>query len=244
LIDEEVEDAGFDAGRDAGPIPDSGFCQCDGGCCGSNRVCATPVVLPANDAGLTIFRCGPADTLCTSTCYSFQASGCLSGQCRCGAGPACGPGNLCVGNDAGVFSCVCNESSGCNGCCAGNTCLSPGVGSPQNSLQCGRASFKCDSCSNDGLAICAGGGCSGLKCGDGGSPAGASRTCKSGLTCAPVAWPLCEIPVSNLCNRCDALRTDRCSGTAAGGGACGDGGPCDGESFCDWKNGRCRPLTP
>ena len=68
--------------------------------------------------GNTLAACGPAGSVCTA-CNVGGASACVSGQCRCGLNPQCGPGQTC---DAQSGSCGCGPASCPNGCCQLGIC--------------------------------------------------------------------------------------------------------------------------
>ncbi len=74
----------------AGQRCNGGQCVCEGltcpdGCCADGRC------VPS-----TFAQCGARGVVCVA-CNPALANGCVSGDCRCGAGPACGPNQRCQG---------------------------------------------------------------------------------------------------------------------------------------------------
>jgi hypothetical protein len=184
-------------------------CQCATGCCfaGSTR-CAQ-----LNGNWFACPKMPPSSTCVAPLCDGFTADGCAAnGACQCGQGPACGPGLRCE-----TGSCVCDEKSGCDGCCQSpSSCLARAA---EDNSHCGAAGIACTSC---GGMVCAAGACGASIC------AGASN-CRSGSTCLMAAWPVCAGAAS--CVACPPVRTDRCAPITFDC-ACGDGGVCATNQVC------------
>jgi hypothetical protein len=144
-----------------------GNCYCDpskcNGCC-SNTGCV-------HYADQTIDACG--DRAPCGFCDTAGNS-CVQGSCRCGDGPGCDPGLQCEGN-----RCICNQFSGCLGCCVGDdVCVDASL---QTTAQCGPAGSFCIGCPTGVLCdtVNYGGcGCQGrVVCGASAVAAGADHTC-------------------------------------------------------------------
>ena len=142
-------DAGTDAGTDSG-TPDAGnsCTNCPDGCC-RDGFCVPRTFQSCGVGGVACTVCNSSranacSALGTCTCGSNLAcSGinvdrCDNGQCKCGSGGPCGPGQECKNGQ-----CRCTSSS-CNGCCAGDTC-EPG----NTKAKCGKGGEACEQCRNN-----------------------------------------------------------------------------------------------
>ncbi len=134
-----------DAGTPDGGVPCSG-CE---GCCSSGGTCSPRTFQTCGAGGSACVACDPAradacDTrgvcVCGSNpaCSGTSVDRCVNGQCRCGSGGACAPGQECVDG-----TCRCSPSS-CSGCCANNTCQ------PGNTRdRCGKGGEACSRCDKE-----------------------------------------------------------------------------------------------
>ncbi|PTL80076.1 hypothetical protein DAT35_31265 [Vitiosangium sp. GDMCC 1.1324] len=126
--------------------PDGGtFCiGCDG-CCVQGH-CTGTTFNTCGTGGIACVTCDPARAdACDSrgvcvcgtnpACNEPGADRCVNGQCRCGSGAACAPGQECVDG-----ACRCTANS-CSGCCSGNTCE---AGNTQS--RCGKGGEACVQC--------------------------------------------------------------------------------------------------
>src|SRR5207245_2628228 len=95
----------------------------------------------------TLQTCGMAGAACVA-CNPAVADACVTGSCRCGAGPSCVAGQRCNGG-----RCICDGMSCPNGCCAGVTCATPSFGS------CGGNGNACASCNGTLADSCTNGVC-------------------------------------------------------------------------------------
>jgi len=126
--------------------------SCPAGCC-SGTECH-----PAD-----VTHCGVAGAPCVA-CDSLGADGCASGLCTCGTGPACLPGQHCVGG-------ACRCDSTCPGCCDGVQCR------PRSVDFCGVDGGACAICDPDRADNCdSSGEC---RCGMG-DQCGTHDSCRDG----------------------------------------------------------------
>nr|WP_255672273.1 hypothetical protein [Corallococcus sp. AS-1-6] len=121
------------------------FCvDCPDGCC-RDGVCTSRTVRTCGVGGVA---CEACDTARADTCTDRGACGCGTGpacgtnanrcdagRCYCNSSNACGPGLACIDG-----ACRCDPST-CNGCCAGNSCISA-----PNKGQCGKGGEACKKC--------------------------------------------------------------------------------------------------
>lgn len=123
---------GSSCGFADGGTPDGSVCVVTSSCNASNcptGCCDGVTCQPSSKA-----TCGSAGSTCRA-CAS-TADGCLpTGQCGCGSGPACGPGQRC---DGGLCEC---DPATCAGCCDGATCRSG-----TSRTKCGTDGGACSAC--------------------------------------------------------------------------------------------------
>ncbi|MBI1818052.1 MAG: DUF4215 domain-containing protein [Deltaproteobacteria bacterium] len=108
------------------------------------------------------------DDGCSATCAVEPDHTCIGSPsvCTCGTNPACIAGQRCVSG-----SCVCDNTSCPNGCCAGSTCTVP---SPTS---CGAGGASCLTCDTALADTCTNGACA---CGAGPACAAGER-CMNGV---------------------------------------------------------------
>lgn len=175
-----------------------GSCVCDAtsgcaGCCSNSNTCHTTFPQCGIDGGV----CATCDTRYADQCNS-------SGQCACGTGAACVAGQRCASG-----SCVCDESSGCGGCCLGNQCRA------KSHETCGVSGRPCKTCETNqecvvgGVCVCTTSSC-------------AAGCCDSNHCVAPPTMSRCGTG-GVACFGCDTLRADTCT---VGGCMCGVNPPC------------------
>jgi hypothetical protein len=197
-------------------------CACATGCCmPSSTKCA--------ELNGNFFTCPKAAmSTCTVACDGFTSDSCgQNGACACGSNPPCGAGLRCQ-----MGLCVCDQKSGCDGCCDGSDTCVPRLS--QMDSKCGAAGISCVSC---GGVACVAGVCGALVC-------PGANTCRSGNECPVENYPTCQGPGGVACAACNPGRTDRCSPTHQC--ACGDGGECiPGEVCLASPDGgvQCRPVS-
>lgn len=220
-------DAGFDAGQIVS-------CACDGGCCGPDGGCFAPVPFSYGKYNMAFAPCGQNGYTCDRLCNPAEANLCINNGCSCGGQAPCGPGEVCQIFDGGAARCICDEGTGCLGCCSANRCL-PG----EANNACGRTGLPCANCADGGSAvdrICTR-SIAGVQYGVCGARTCASGTCASGLDCWPSAWPRCRFPTgANACYFCDPLRSSRCEPSANDGSGCACGinkYQCPQSHYCD-----------
>jgi hypothetical protein len=166
-----------------------GGCACKTGCClaGDTR-CAK--------LNGTYFACPntPGST-CANQCDGQGSDRCSGNSCACGTHSACGNGLRCAVS-ATAAACVCDERSGCNGCCdSSDSCT---LRTAEDNSHCGAGGAVCDNCNG---GTCTNGLCSVM-------PVCAGAMCTSGHTCEGIAFPRCQSGVA--CFACNPLRSDRC----------------------------------
>ena len=181
--------------------------------CGNDLICAACDPASADNCSSGDCRCG-ANPACSPATGSDR---CVLGQCRCGAGDPCRPGQFC--NDG---QCQCTDTSCPNGCCANNVCVPTSSGS---AAVCGTASKQCEGCN-------AGQSCTGGACSD--CPANCPNGCCSGGTCYPAGPTSCGAG-GGACVSCDPIASDGCN--PQGLCACGIGLACAPGQHC--QNGAC-----
>lgn len=226
-----VPDAGgstFDAGQISA-------CACDGGCCGPDGGCYAPTPFAFGPYTLAFAPCGRSGFTCDRLCSPAAANLCINNGCSCGGGPPCSAGEVCNVADGGQARCICDQLSGCPGCCQANRCL-PG----DENAACGRAGLPCASCQDAGsgtlnrlctkqLADVQYGVCGLMSC-----PSG---QCASGPSCVAAGFPRCRFPTgANACYICDYFRSSRCEPTANDGTGCACGpakSQCASNQYCD-----------
>jgi len=224
-----------------------GACVCNAASC-PDGCCESGVCRPASTA-----TCGTAGAACVA-CDAERASGCSDGHCGCGAGPACGPGQTCNGQQ-----CVCNAATCPSGCCLDGACQEPSL------VTCGSSGGSCVACDAEKADGCRQGKCS---CGTRGSPCGDGQRCVAGAcVCDGFSWPdgCCDGNTpqpgtsKTACGTggqsCDACsppphcNSQVCSSsTSCGGGRCASGSSCHPPSlqlcFPASGSGNCREAKP
>jgi hypothetical protein len=123
----------------------SSFCPSCAGCC-YQGTCTTSTFNTCGTGGINCVMCDPARTdtcdprgVCACgtgpACTWPAADRCVGGQCMCGGGAACGPGQECVDG-----ACRCTSNT-CSGCCSNNVCM-PGT----TRDMCGKGGQACSRC--------------------------------------------------------------------------------------------------
>ena len=178
------------------------------------------------------FTCTGTYSACNGGCADFSNDNSNCGSC----GNPCGPGTTCSGGH-----CVCNTSSGCNGCCSGGTtCEAFGN---QSSSSCGAGGASCGGCSISGqtcASVSNGGACQcpagDTACGsacvntqtDSNNCGGCNKSCSSmvGSTCVG-GQCTCSSGTQNCSGTCANTQTDGNNCGACGhsclGGTCSAG---------------------
>jgi hypothetical protein len=128
--------------------------SCLDGCCSGNRCLSRS----PSSCGMNGTACMECDPIAGDSCNA-------QGQCACGEGFECAPGQQC---NAGV--CQCTSTSCPNGCCSGNQCM------PQSTAACGVAGGTCVDC-GQAADRCTNGKC---KCGNGDPCTKPGQTCTNG----------------------------------------------------------------
>lgn len=217
---------GFDAGtRDAGLR-----CTCPTGCCDATGGCATPILVPLGSLQqVPIVLAGPTNQFCTGICYPGRANAFMNGACLCGSTPTCGDGLRCSSNSGG--RCVCDQASGCRGCCAANVC-------DNTRVLCGNAGNSCQRCEGAANVCQLSGRCSVNACLPP-SPATQGQCC-SGVGMVTARWPTCTNAAGD-CVACDVLRSNVCRAVAVGQSGqpcgCGTAAQCANNQLCLFING-------
>jgi hypothetical protein len=206
--------------EDCDPQTSDGAGDCTGDtpdCCSELGLCVDTQTDPGH--------CGS----CGQSCDPTIANRCEGGECVCGTGPACAPGQECrsTGPTEEEAACACGPATCPNGCCLDTQCIPL---SGQDDTLCGAGGESCTDCQADGLdcngtgqCVCvAGGNCGG--CCDG-------NFCRTGT--GPAADDHCGIN-GVACTSCSAQGLD-CNGD--GMCVCVAGGNCTG--CCDGNI--CRP---
>jgi len=215
---------------------DGGACSgcaasCPNGCC-SGRSCREP----------SLESCGTGGRACEA-CDDRVADRCAGGECRCGSGPACAPGQRCRSG-----TCVCDEVSCPAGCCNGTRCEARMLAT------CGTMGSTCvscstllaDNCSSSGVCRCGvGPACVGGQVCQSGqclcTAASCAAGCCNGNRCETRSLSTCGIG-GGPCVSCNPALADNCSTTGTcrcGTGAmCGDGQVCQGAQ-CRCTAGSC-----
>lgn len=208
---------------DAGVVDGGAGCQCPTGCCDATSRCAAPIPIPLGSGQpVALVLSGPVGMYCTGACPLGRTSQFVNGQCLCGATAPCGDGLRCGGQGA-AGRCLCDRSSGCRGCCAGNTC-------ELNRLAgCGNAGNACARCEGVTNVCQTTGRCSVNTC------VPMPGQCCSGTGNVPVQWPACA-SANGDCVACDPLRSNTCRAVAVGGAGqpcgCGASGQCGVDQLC------------
>jgi hypothetical protein len=221
-------DAGvLDAGVDAGSPFDAGRpCQCSNGCCDATGQCAPTRVDLGSREQLTVVLIGAPNQFCQGICNPGKADAFVNGACRCGTSGVCGDGLRCVGG-----RCVCDEQSGCRGCCNGSAACVTG----RQRTECGSGGVTCSRCEPLTNLCSATGRCAQNTC------TGGAGTCCSGAGPVTNKWPVCT-GVGGECVSCDPLRSNACRAVAVGGNAspcgCGVVGQCPSNQFCVYVSGQ------
>jgi hypothetical protein len=167
--------------------------SCPAGCC-DGQVCLARSTIACGIGGA---KCKACDLVKADRCSG-------SGQCACGSGALCGPGQRC---SAGV--CICDAVSCPSGCCNGSVCSQP------SDLTCGTGGAACKAC-------VAGQRCNGSACVCDG--ASCPNGCCDGTKCQHT-FDKCGSSGGG-CLTCDLVTADSCSST--GQCACGTGPACSG----------------
>jgi hypothetical protein len=221
-------DAGVaDGGLDAGPGVDGGrVCQCPMGCCDPTGTCAITRVELGSREQLTVVPVGAPNQFCTAVCPLGKSDSVANGQCRCGTSAACGDGLRCLAG-----RCVCDEKSGCRGCCSSASTCAAG----RMRTECGTGGVACGRCEPLTNLCSTTGRCSQNAC------TGGAGTCCSGAGPVMNQWPVCT-GLGGECVACDALRSNACRPPVIGGNsspcACGITGQCPSTQYCLLINGQ------
>ncbi|MDY0000301.1 MAG: MopE-related protein [Polyangia bacterium] len=77
---------------------------------------------------------------CDLPCPTNEADTCAGGECHCGSGPVCQPGQICENG-----SCRCSAGGSCLGCCWYNSCVKL---VDQSNSRCGTEGDLCRPCSS------------------------------------------------------------------------------------------------
>lgn len=126
--------------------PDGGVCGGCDGCCSSGGTCSPRTFQTCGAGGSACVTCDPARAdacdargvcVCGTapSCSSARVDRCVNGQCQCGTGGACAPGQECVDG-----MCLCTPNS-CSGCCSNNVCA---AGNTRD--VCGKGGAVCLKC--------------------------------------------------------------------------------------------------
>jgi alpha-tubulin suppressor-like RCC1 family protein len=173
----DCADAGIGCAVSLGENPNCGACGTT--CSGSTSLCS--------NGTCTSMCSGTTPDLCGSTCTNKQSDPQNCGVC----GMMCPTGTTCA-----VGQCVCNTSSGCGGCCSGNSCISVANESADAGPGCGTGGNTCAACPIAG-EVCNGGGCA---CGGGLTQCGSacvdeqtdSMNCGACNHACPSVAPTCQ----------------------------------------------------
>ncbi|HEX8437171.1 hypothetical protein [Archangium sp.] len=146
-----LEPAAPEEPPDAGTGPPDAGSSCSGcaGCCANGDTCSPRTFQTCGAGGSACVACDPARAdgcdargvcVCGSapSCSGTRVDRCVNGQCQCGAGGACAPGQECVDG-----TCRCSPNS-CSGCCSNNVC-EPG----DTRDKCGKGGETCRKCNKE-----------------------------------------------------------------------------------------------
>jgi hypothetical protein len=139
-----------------------------------------------------------------AACDPTVADGCdaITGTCRCGPNVHCSAGTACTSG-----ACHCNELSCPNGCCAGDSCVSP-----PTTASCGRTGVTCVACDPATADTCSPSGT--CQCGSG-PPCGSGLRCASGTcVCDPISCPAGCCGVDGVCQPGTSAASCGTAGTA------------------------------
>lgn len=184
----------------------AGLCICDQTSCPAGCCDGTDCQIR------TAETCGVAGSTCVA-CSSDIANGCAAtGTCQCGAGPACGPGQRCLGGN-----CVCDSTSCTDGCCDGNVCRVSSLAA------CGPTGGACGTCDPLTADACTSGACT---CGSG-AACDAGQRCEGGVCiCDGISCDgccngdTCETGDSSTACGAGGATCESCGGAACSGGVC------------------------
>lgn len=205
---------------------------CIGGLCVCNAESCPAGCCEGAACQLRAFEhCGTSGATCVA-CSELTSNSCTSdGECQCGGGPPCQPGQNCL---SGV--CVCDAVSCSSGCCFGDECMEPSV------EHCGVDGATCAIC--DPLKADACGPMGSCRCGDG-PVAGPGQRCFEGeRICDDVSCPTgccadnnCENQSLETCGafgaECSSCETDRADHCLDGVCLCGENPQCDPGQRCE-----------
>jgi len=212
------------------------------GACGSSCGNAAPACASTDAGGFACtLVCPSATTNCTGTCADLTSDRKNCGGC----GMACAPGTRCTGSH-----CVCDTTSGCNGCCSSATACEPYAS--ESSTSCGTAGSACAPCTGGEKCDTSSGkcGCSGGQalCGttcvneqtDPANCGACGNQCGPGLSCSAGR---CVCDATSGCSGCCSSATTCEPYTSQSSASCGTGGracaACTGGQKCDTSSGQC-----
>ncbi len=172
----------------------AGACVCDsvscpGGCCDGTTCQAKSI----NTCGVNGSTCVACDLALADQC-SHQ-----NGQCACGGGPSCLPGQRCQGG-----ACVCDATSCPDGCCNADRCEVRALGT------CGVGGEACVSCDAQRADSCGS---------DGACRCGAGLMCDVGQRCLAGACICDSVSCTSGCCSGTTCQPGTQDGTCGGGGA-------------------------
>lgn len=209
---------GSTGGTDGGI--DAGACKCATGCCDKTGQCV-------DAGGAKVVVAGSPFEFCLGFCDPLRADRYTDAGCGCGTKGQCANGTRCQSG-----SCVCDEFSGCTGCCTSGGC-SPKTSQPANA--CGAGGFKCDSC----LVSCVLGVCTAGCLPENGK-------CCSGNNSHEVHFPTCAT-FDNGCVACDPTRSNVCTTATVlspNSCGCGTGAICNANQICVGSGAAAKCLGP
>lgn len=219
-----------------GPACGEGQACMSGSCLCNTASCPQGCCMDGICQSRSVATCGVEGDACTA-CNTVLADTCSTqGDCQCGGGPACVPGQRCVDG-----ACTCDALSCPQGCCQGDACQEATF-----SL-CGVQGKACAACNPTLADACRSDG----QCGCGADPScGQGQVCSNGqCTCTAESCPygccsngICRVPSAGYCGTAGApcmdcgLGADGCN--QEGDCVCGIASPCAPGTVCIL--GRCQ----